>query len=173
MTSSNEAAQMPVIEHAEDLSPTPKPLPSLNTDNRLSLPYPLRLPLATFAGFVTGFSLGAAHGGKMAGLRFRAENAHRLPKDTAGWYLYHKSKNYSVMLGSLKEGLWAGGKLAAWVGGFLMVEEAVDRVRGQRDFVSTVVAGWGTSGAWSLWSKLEFSGAMRLHLTWTATILTR
>lgn len=58
------------------------------------------------------------------------------------------------MLGGVKEGLKLGSKVAFWAGGFFVVEEAVDRVRGgKRDFVSTVVAGLGVAGGFSLWSK--------------------
>jgi len=79
---------------------------------------------------MTGFVLGAANGGQMAGLRFRAENAHRLPTSTVGWYLYHKSKNYNAMLGGVKEGLKMGFKLGAWGGLFFWMEEGIDRLRG-------------------------------------------
>lgn len=44
--------------------------------------------------------------------------------------------------------------MAIWVGGFFTVEEAVDRLRGgKRDFFSTVVAGLGMAGGFSLWSE--------------------
>lgn len=66
----------------------------------------------------------------MSGLRFRAENAHRLPSSQVGWYLYHKSKNYHVLLGGVKEGVKMGFRLGFWVGGFFFMEEAVDRLRG-------------------------------------------
>ena len=89
----------------------------------------------------------------MTALRFRAENAHRLPTSTKGWYLYHKSKNYHVLLGGLKEGLKMGGKLGGWVSAFFVIEEAVDRIRGRRDVGGSVVAGLSLGGGWSAWSK--------------------
>ncbi len=59
-----------------------------------------------------------------------------------------------MMLGGVKEGFKMGGKVAIWVGGFFTVEEAVDRLRGgKRDFFSTVVAGLGMAGGFSLWSE--------------------
>jgi len=100
------------------------------TNERLSMFFPIRMTLALAISSVTGFSLGAAHGGNMAGLVFRAENAHRLPTSTVGWYLYHKSKNYHVMLGGIKEGMRMGLRLGVWTGIFLYMEEAVDRLRG-------------------------------------------
>lgn len=58
-----------------------------------------------------------------------------------------------MMLGGVKEGFKMGGKVSIWVGGFFTVEEAVDRLRGgRRDFFSTVVAGLGMAGGFSLWS---------------------
>ncbi|OQO14986.1 hypothetical protein B0A48_00368 [Cryoendolithus antarcticus] len=62
-------------------------------------------------------------------LRFRAENAHRLPTTQAGWYLYHKSKNYVSLLGGLKEGFRMGGRLALWTGLFAGMEQGIDRFR--------------------------------------------
>ena len=92
--------------------------------------FPTRETLALCVSSACGFGLGATYGGNMAGLRFRAENAHRLPTSQVGWYLYHKSKNYHVMAGGVKEGLRMGVKLSIWAGGFLCMEEATDRFRG-------------------------------------------
>ncbi len=121
-------------------------------ENRLSLPFVLRFPGATSSAFIVGLALGLSHGGKNAGMRFRAENSHRFPTTSTGWYLYHKTKNYHVMLGAIKEGFKMGGKIAFWAGSFFLIEEAVDRVRGSKDFLSTVVAGLSTAGAFSAWS---------------------
>ena len=120
---------------------------------RLSLPFSVRLVGSTTVSFFAGMALGLSHGAQTSGLRFRAENAHRLPKDATGWYLYHKSKNYHIMFGGVKEGVKMGTKLGFLGGGFFVVEEAVDRLRGTKDFLSTVVAGLGIAGAFSLWSE--------------------
>jgi len=105
---------------------TTKPPPN----ERLSLPFILREPLCILIGSGAGFLLGAAHGGTYSGLVFRAENAHRLPTSQVGWYLYHKSKNYHVMLGGIKEGVRMGARIGLWTGTFFWIEEAVDRLRG-------------------------------------------
>ena len=126
-----------------------------NLESRLSIPFSMRFPAATGVAFVTGLSLGLSHGSKIYGLRFRAENAHRFPTSSTGWYLYHKSKNYHMMLGGIKEGLKMGSKIAFWGGGFFLVEEAVDRLRGTKDFMSTLVAGLSVSGGFSAWSRFE------------------
>lgn len=112
---------------ASDLASSPLRPPS--TD-RLSIPFALRLPLTTFLGAVTGLALGMTQGATMSGLRFRAENAHRLPTSQVGWYLYHKSKNYAALLGGVKEGLRMAARVGLWTGVFFGVEEAVDRLRG-------------------------------------------
>ncbi len=143
-----------IDKKSPDTSLIPEPLSQRVNENRLSFPFKIRLSVATTGAFFTGMFLGLSHGSQTAGLRFRAENSHRFPNSSTGWYLYHKSKNYHMMLGGVKEGLKLGSKVAFWAGGFFVVEEAVDRVRGgKRDFVSTVVAGLGVAGGFSLWSK--------------------
>ena len=136
------SSELPTADSSPDV---PRP--------RLSTPFSQRLPLATLLSSIAGASLGVSHGAMASGLRFRAENAHRLPSSATGWYLYHKSKNYNIMFGGVVEGFKMGAKVALLVGGFFTVEEAVDRLRGTEDFLSTIVAGGGMSGVWSLWSK--------------------
>ena len=118
-------------------------------DNRLSTPFFIRFPAATAGAFLTGAVMGVSLGGKTAGMRFRAENSHRFPTTSTGWYLYHKSKNYHMMLGGIKEGLKMGSKIGFWAGSFFITEEAVDEWRGQKDFLSTVVAGMSVAAGFS------------------------
>ena len=132
--------------------------------HRLSIPFGIRFPAATTVAFVTGLTLGLSHGSKTTGLRFRAENSHRFPTTSTGWYLYHKSKNYHMMLGGVKEGVKMGSKVAFWGGGFFLVEEAVDRLRGTKDFLSTIVAGLSVSGGFSAWSMVKFLPATSTEL---------
>jgi hypothetical protein len=140
----------------------PKPSPDyvrerkaqLIANSRLSLPTSVRITLATASSFVLGLGLGVSHGSQTAGLRFRAENAHRLPKTPTGWYFYHKSKNYQMAYAGVKEGLKMGFKISAWVAAFFYIEDRWDEFRGQKDFVNTVVASLTVTGGFSLWSKL-------------------
>lgn len=125
-----------------------------STDARLSLPTPQRLLLGAGSAFLVGLTLGGSYGFRSAGLRYRAENAHRLPREATGWYLYHKSKNYQMLLGGVKEGVRMGGRVAGWVVLFLGVEEVWDVVRGRRDAGNTVMASATVAGSFSLWSKL-------------------
>ncbi|OBT87445.1 hypothetical protein VE02_04676 [Pseudogymnoascus sp. 03VT05] len=134
-------------------------------DARLSLPPPQRLLLGTSTGFLVGLTLGGSHGFGAAGLRFRAENAHRLPKEATGWYLYHKSKNYRMMLEGVREGVRMGGRVAVWTGVFLGIEEVVDCVRGRRDVGGTVVASLSVAGGFSLWNRFPLATAARTAKT--------
>ena len=81
------------------------------------------------------------------------------------------------------------GRLGAWCGLFVVMEEEVDRgrgavvrawrravkgqgdgegvevVAGNRDFVSTAAAGLGTAGAFSAWNRFPMPTAVRLAKT--------
>ena len=124
----------------------------MKIDSRLGLPYLFRLLSATSISFVSGMALGISHGSQTTGFRFRAENAHRLPTTPTGWYLYHKSKNYNMALGGVKEGLKMGAKVSVWTAGFFAIEEMFDRYRGTKDFINTVIASLSVAGGFSLWS---------------------
>lgn len=152
----------------------------LAREERLSLPIAGRLLLCASAAAIAGFTLGAAHGSIEAGYRFRAENAHRLPRSQTGWYLYHKSKNYNAMYGGAIEGLKMSAKVSFWAVLFLAMEEATDgfrqglarHTRGEqaadrvsKDFLSTVIAGMGTAGAFSLWNRFPLVTAARTAKT--------
>ena len=149
----------PPVEAGGTTEYGPPPVPE--SESRLSVPFYIRFPVATTGAFVVGAGMGISHGGKTAGMRFRAENAHRFPTTPTGWYLYHKSKNYHSMLGGIREGLKMGPKIGFWAGSFFLAEEAVDRWRGKKDFLSTVVAGMtiaaGFSGQpWSVFPTVTF-----------------
>ncbi|OAL74297.1 hypothetical protein A7D00_2330 [Trichophyton violaceum] len=121
-----------------------------NNPPRLGTDVGIRLPLSAMAAFASGMALGASHGSTKAAFRFRAENAHRFPTNPTGWYQYHKSKNYTSMIGGLKEGTKLGMKVGIGAVAFCIFEETVDHARGSRDFLSTVTAGLSFSGVYSL-----------------------
>ncbi|KAJ5037313.1 uncharacterized protein L3040_007489 [Drepanopeziza brunnea f. sp. 'multigermtubi'] len=137
----------------------------LKTDSRMSFPFGIRLTLATSISFAAGLVLGISHGSQMAGYRFRAENAHRLPTTPTGWYLYHKSKNYNMALAGVKEGFWMGGKVSIWTAGFFTIEDMLDRYRGTKDFFNTVVASLSVAGGFSLWNRFPVTTAARTAKT--------
>ena len=126
----------------------------LKINSRFSLPFGVRLPIATSLSFFVGTGLGVSHGSQVAGLRFRAENSHRLPTSPTGWYLYHKSKNYHMAFGGVKEGIKMGAKVSFWTIGFFYIEDMFDRYRGTKDFINTVIASLSVAGAFSMWSML-------------------
>lgn len=121
---------------------------------RLGIEFGKRLPYATMSAFSTGLALGYYHGSKKAGLVFRAENAHRFPTTSTGWFQYHKTKNYIGVVGGVKDGMKMGFKLGAGALAFCLFEETVDYARhDERDFLSTVTAGLSFSGIYSLLGK--------------------
>lgn len=123
-------------------------------NSRLSLPSFLRIPIAALAGFSIGMSLGLSYGSKMAGLRFRAEHAHKLPNTTAGWYMYHKSKNYHLAFGGIKEGLKTGMRMSVLTAAMFCAENLFDVYRGSKDLFNTVGASLAVAGGFSLLSTL-------------------
>jgi len=133
----------------------------LRIDSRFSLPFGMRLPVATSLSFLVGMGLGLSHGSQTAGLRFRAENAHRLPSTPTGWYLYHKSKNYHMAFGGVKEGMKMGAKVSFWTAGFFSIEEMFDRYRGTKDFINTVIASLTVAGGFSFWNRFPVITAAR------------
>ncbi|KAI0020802.1 hypothetical protein F4780DRAFT_350690 [Xylariomycetidae sp. FL0641] len=130
-------------------------------DARLSIPPLLRIPAAALTAFGIGMSLGLAHGSKMAGLRFRAEHAHRLPTSTTGWYLYHKTKNYHLALGGLKEGVKVGARLSVLSTAMFCAENLFDVYRGTKDFLNTVMASLAIAGGFSLWNRFPAAETAR------------
>ncbi|KAI1321973.1 hypothetical protein F5Y16DRAFT_57682 [Xylariaceae sp. FL0255] len=130
-------------------------------DSRLSIPPFIRIPAAALAAFGFGMSLGLAHGSTMAGLRFRAEHAHRLPTTTTGWYLYHKSKNYHLALGGLKEGFKVGFRLGGLSTAIFCAENLFDVYRGSKDLANTVMASLAVAGGFSLINRFPAAETAR------------
>jgi len=132
---------------------TREELEAIYRDARLSIPAGIRIPLATMLSFGAGFALGGGQGSKMSGLRFRAEHAHKLPTTTTGWYLYHKSKNYHVMKGGVREGLKMGAKVSFLTTAMFAIEQMFDTYRGTADLLNTVTSCVTVAGGFSLWSR--------------------
>ncbi|KAJ5903199.1 hypothetical protein N7504_005582 [Penicillium tannophilum] len=133
-----------------------------DTPPRLGIDVEKRIPYATMCAFIPGLALGYIHGSKKAGLLFRAENAHRFPTTSTGWFQYHKTKNYISIVGGVKDGLKMGAKLGAGALAFSLFEETVDYARHEeRDFLSTVTAGLSFSGIYSLLARHDVYTAAR------------
>ncbi|AEO59498.1 hypothetical protein MYCTH_2307854 [Thermothelomyces thermophilus ATCC 42464] len=151
----------------------PPPLSRAEVDQlyrnaRLSLPAPLRIPMASVLSFLAGFTLGTANGGKMAGLQFRAEHAHKLPTTTTGWYLYHKSKNYHMAYGGIREGLRMGLRVSFWTTAMFGIEQMFDSYRGTADMLNTITSCVTVAGGFSLWNR--FSLPMTARTTKAALV---
>ena len=147
----------PLELHAPPSAVAPAPAarrrPTSPHTHRLSLPFGPRLAALSLTSLGVGGTLGLLLGGNRAALVFRAENAHRAPTSARGWYFYHKTKNYRVLQGAVREGARTGARTAAWVAMFVVFEDAIDRVRGRVDALGTVVAGLGSAGVFSVWRE--------------------
>ncbi|GAN10762.1 conserved hypothetical protein [Mucor ambiguus] len=112
-----------------------------------------RLVLMTSIGSFWGFSIGAYLGGRQSGLQYLAENAHKLPTTVQGWYFYHKTKNYRMMLGGVKRGVRFAGKTGGLCLLYGSLEAALDDMRGEADVMNSVAAGVTTGTVFSALSK--------------------
>jgi hypothetical protein len=121
-------------------------------NSRLSMMAPTRILLAAVSSFGVGASMGVAQGSKMAGLRFRAEHAHKLPTTPTGWFMYHKSKNYNMAKGAVNHGLKMGCRVSFWTTAMFVVEDMYDEYRQSKDLMNTVLACLTVAGGFSLWS---------------------
>ncbi|KAL8372442.1 hypothetical protein RB595_001985 [Gaeumannomyces hyphopodioides] len=144
---------------------TPEEMAELARNSRLSTPSFVRIPAAAAASFGVGMTLGIMHGSKMRGLRFRAEHAHKLPSSTTGWYLYHRSKNYHMAFGGIKEGLRMGGRICFWTTAMFAIEDMFDGYRGSMDGINTVMASVAVAGGFSLWNRFPLIMAARTTKT--------
>ncbi|KAG5513646.1 hypothetical protein PMAC_000684 [Pneumocystis sp. 'macacae'] len=126
-------------------------------NERLGVPLVSRLVLYVSATSLVCFTLGSIVGGKKNGLRFFAENAHRLPTTIDGWYFYHKTKNYNVMLGAIKTGVKYALRTSFWVATYVCIEAGMDRIRKCVDVANTM---FGT-----VLSGMVFSYTNRLSRT--------
>lgn len=122
-------------------------------NSRLNMIFPARVSAAALASFGIGTVLGMTQGSKMAGMRFRAEHAHKLPITSTGWFMYHKSKNYNMAREGLKEGMRMGSRVCFWTTAMFFIENLYDDYRQSKDFVNTVLASLTVAGAFSLWSE--------------------
>lgn len=114
-----------------------------------------RLVLMTTIGSMWGFAIGSYLGGKQTAFQYLAENAHKLPTTVQGWYFYHRTKNYKVILGGVKR----GAKMAIPTGAICLtygaIEAGIDDIRKEADVLNSVAAGMGTGFLFSAMSKLQ------------------
>ncbi|KAI9279352.1 hypothetical protein BY458DRAFT_553870 [Sporodiniella umbellata] len=127
-----------------------------------------RVILITTLGSLWGFSMGAFLGGRQSGLQYLAENAHKLPTTVQGWYFYHKTKNYKMMLGGVKKGMRFAGKTGGLCLLYGSLEAALDEVRKEPDVLNSVTAGIMSGAVFSALTKLSKS-SFRYSIVFGAT----
>ncbi|RKP05224.1 hypothetical protein THASP1DRAFT_20052 [Thamnocephalis sphaerospora] len=124
-----------------------------------SLPGPLsrvgiepgaRVGLVTGMGAFWGFAFGAFLGGRQSGLQYLAENAHKLPRTKEGWYFYHKTKNYRVLLGATRQGMRYAGRTGAICLLYSGAEAWMDRMRGHTSPLHSIASGVTTASVYAL-----------------------
>lgn len=156
-------------QFSRQLKPPPLSTSQHETHERFGFPPGNRILTGAGLAYGGGLLLGLSVGGRKAGLRFRAENAHRLPINKRGWYLYHQEKNKQVLLESFREGNRMGMRLLPLVVILFGVEETMDTLRlkeygddSRKDFLSTTVAGVTAAGCFSTWHQLPMATAARM-----------
>ncbi|KAG1350344.1 hypothetical protein G6F62_003302 [Rhizopus arrhizus] len=127
-----------------------------------------RVILMTTIGSLWGFGIGAFLGGRQSGLQYLAENAHKLPTTVQGWYFYHKTKNYKMMLGGMKKGMRYAGKTGGLCLLYGSLEAALDGARQEPDVLNSVAAGVMTGTIFSTLTKLS-RGSFKYSIMFGAT----
>lgn len=131
-------------------------------NNRLSRPGPARIVFYFTNALGIFWVIGFLRARRLTAHQFLAENSHRLPTSDAGWYLYHRAKNYRVLWQGFKGGVkygFAGGAFAFFYG---FVEEAWDQGvrKGKVDASGSLVAGTATATVFAM------TKGMGLRQTW-------
>lgn len=93
---------------------------------------------------------------RLASHQFLAENSHRLPTSDAGWYLYHRAKNYRTAWKGIKGGARYGllGGVTAYLYGFIEDFWDQDVRSGRVDAMGSFVAGTVTAAFFAMWKGL-------------------
>ncbi|CCH47047.1 hypothetical protein BN7_6656 [Wickerhamomyces ciferrii] len=133
-----------------------------NQNQRLHLhPIP-RLTAFGFVSGITGFINGARTEYKNTGLRFLAENSHRLPKTKGNWYFYYKRRNYVCLTESIRGGLRNAFKYSSMIVGLFSIEAGLDKIRGKIDMLNTMGATIGSGYVYAKYYKLSSHGVSRM-----------
>ncbi|PYH40897.1 uncharacterized protein BP01DRAFT_307120 [Aspergillus saccharolyticus JOP 1030-1] len=140
-------------ESLDSVVTTEEPLRNDPTQ-RLGMTTGRRALITGASAFTMGFCLGFYKANSTSIYRFRAENAHRQPTTSMAWWQYHKTRRYVAIIAGTKEAFRMGPKLGGGAMVFTILEDIVDQARnGQRDFLSSVVAGLSFSSLYSLFAQ--------------------
>jgi hypothetical protein len=156
-------ATAPTEPSPAETTPEPRPEVIVDHNNRLSRPGGARLAFYFTNSLAVFWVIGFLRARRFAAHQFLAENSHRLPTSDAGWYLYHRAKNYQVVWRGIKGGMKTGftGAGMAFLYGFM--EEFWDQdVRGGKvDAGGSLFAGTVTAGAFAMTKKVRRRQAWR------------
>lgn len=108
-------------------------------NSRLGLPAVARVTLFTLGGSIVGGLGGMLSGWTDSSLKYLAANSHRLPTSYNGWFFYHKRKTYYCTKNAMGNAFRTGFKVGGFVGVMFSIEAMLDYVRGQTDFVNTMM----------------------------------
>ncbi|KAF2669150.1 hypothetical protein BT63DRAFT_251343 [Microthyrium microscopicum] len=150
-----------LVGEADDHTFKPKEGP--DHSQRLSLEPAGRIPAFLTFGFVFGGILGLANEYRRASLRFRAENAHRLPRSEKNWFFYHRAKSNYALAAAMPTGAKWGLRTSGMTLLFLLIEQGLDAARGgtSKDFLSSTAAGFAFGGVYSLWRRFDLRMSRR------------
>ena len=129
-----------LVENQLDATDSEHYLIPYDSNHRFGLNPILRLPIIFFVLSAYTVPMGLYRGGKIAGLRYLAENTHRLPRTQQGWYFYHKTKNYVVMKEAIIESCRYSLNTFKFALCFFGIEAGLDAARGTIDFLNTTAS---------------------------------
>jgi hypothetical protein len=127
-------------EHVQGIYEDIQKLHEDSFNARLGLPAVARITLFTLGGSIVGGMGGMLSGWTDASMKYLAANSHRLPTSYNGWFFYHKRKTYYCTKNAMGNAFRTGGKIGLFVGTIFSIEALLDKVRGQVDFVNTMMA---------------------------------
>jgi hypothetical protein len=155
-TPTNSTSQ-PLTDDIESLVPYDA------SNDRLSMSPSSRIIIGLMGGLFAGVAGGFLRGFNAATLRFMAENAHRKPSSQKGWYFYHRSKQQYSMVAGMKLAGRTGLVFSLLTGSFFILEDQFDRMRGgEKDVLSSVMAGTVTGGLYSVLRKERWAASGRI-----------
>lgn len=80
-------------------------------------------------GSIVGGIVGGLRGARLSSLQFYLEHQHYAMATQQDWYMYFKMKNYAVMKGFIRQGLWMGACFGITCATYYGIEQAVKLTR--------------------------------------------
>lgn len=127
-------------EHVQGIYDDLNKLHEESYNSRLGMPAVARITLFTLGGGFVGALGGMLGGWTEASMKYLAANSHRLPTTYNGWFFYHKRKTYYCTKNAMGNAFRNGVKIGGFVGTIFSIEAIFDEIRGEKDFVNTMMA---------------------------------